>query len=56
MATIEQATGGISFALSDEQKELRALAHSDETDPWGRQGIRGIADPLAQAKATRQAG
>jgi acyl-CoA dehydrogenase len=26
MATIEQAVGGISFALSDEQKELRALA------------------------------
>ena len=26
MATIEQAVGGVSFALSDEQKELRALA------------------------------
>src|SRR5437899_4106139 len=26
MATIEQATGGVSFALTDEQKELRALA------------------------------
>src|SRR5215208_1271023 len=26
MATIEQAVGGISFALSEEQKELRALA------------------------------
>ncbi len=26
MATIEQATGGISFALTEEQKELRALA------------------------------
>src|SRR5437867_3325826 len=26
MATIEQATGGVSFALLDEQKELRALA------------------------------
>src|SRR5207245_7408497 len=25
MATIEQATGGVSFALTDEQKELRAL-------------------------------
>ena len=26
MATIEQAVGGISFALTEEQKELRALA------------------------------
>ena len=26
MATVEQAVGGISFALTDEQKELRALA------------------------------
>jgi acyl-CoA dehydrogenase len=26
MATVEQATGGVSFALTDEQKELRALA------------------------------
>src|SRR5438045_6413082 len=26
MATVEQATGGVSFALLDEQKELRALA------------------------------
>src|SRR5689334_19277848 len=26
MATVEQAVGGVSFALTDEQKELRALA------------------------------
>ena len=26
MATVEQAVGGISFALTDEQKELRALS------------------------------
>jgi acyl-CoA dehydrogenase len=26
MATVDQAVGGVSFALSDEQKELRALA------------------------------
>src|SRR5512145_3363123 len=26
MATIEQAVGGVSFALTEEQKELRALA------------------------------
>ena len=26
MATVEQAVGGVSFALTDEQKELRSLA------------------------------
>jgi acyl-CoA dehydrogenase len=31
MAAIEQATGGVSFALTDEQKELRALAREFAT-------------------------
>ena len=26
MTTVEQAVGGVSFALGDEQKELRSLA------------------------------
>ena len=31
MATVEQAVGGVSFALTDEQKELRALAREFAT-------------------------
>jgi acyl-CoA dehydrogenase len=31
MAAVEQATGGVSFALTDEQKELRALAREFAT-------------------------
>ncbi len=31
MATVEQAVGGVSFALSDEQKELRAMAREFAT-------------------------
>src|SRR5689334_9933626 len=32
MATVEQAVGGVSFALSDEQKELRSLARAFATN------------------------
>src|SRR5918912_67623 len=31
MAMLEQATGGVSFALTDEQKELRAVARDFAT-------------------------
>src|SRR5438128_9084184 len=31
MATVEQAVGGVSFALTDEQKELRSLAREFAT-------------------------
>ncbi len=55
MATVEQATGGVSFALTDEQKELRALARefaSKEIRPQAAEcdvAMRHPVDVIAKA-------
>jgi len=55
MATVEQATGGVSFALTDEQKELRALARefaSKEIRPHAAEcdvAMRHPVDVIAKA-------
>jgi acyl-CoA dehydrogenase len=57
MATVEQATGGVSFALTDEQKELRALARefaAKEIRPKAAEydvAMRHPVDVIAKAHA-----
>ena len=57
MATVEQSVGGVSFALTDEQKELRALARefaTKEIRPRAAEydvAMRHPADVIDQAHA-----